>query len=126
MAPETPTLRWRDNIITSVRGPQGDWWEARGDVLESGELDCISVRSVSLGHDGDAWALTHIPTGFRIASLPDQSSAREIAEQIVAAAPPETWATDQPVVAAELLRDVLTPILAGRRCFFQGRWRGGR
>jgi hypothetical protein len=122
---ETTTLRWRDNIITSVRTPDG-WVEVRGDVLESGGHDCVSVRQVFLAHDGAAWCITHLGTGSRIVCMPDAVSARLVAEEIVATAPEAVWATDSGVMAVELLRDVLTPILAGRRCFFMGRWRSGR
>jgi hypothetical protein len=119
------TLRWRDNIVTSVRIPDG-WVEVRGDVLEAGEHDCVSVRQVSLAHDGEAWCITHLGTGSRIVCMPDAVSARLVAEEIVATAPEALWGTASAPMAAELLRDVLTPILAGRRCFFKGKWRGGR
>ena len=112
------TLRWRDNIITSVRIPDG-WVEVRGDVLECGNDDCISVRRVVMNGE-NAWRLTHLPTGQSIVSLPDQRTARGVAEQIVAAAPQATWAAEEPAVAAAHLRDVLTPIHSGRRCHFMG------
>lgn len=119
----TADLRWRNNIITSIRRPDG-WVEVRGDVLESGQQDCISVRQVTID-EREAWALTHLGTGSRIVTMPDPLAARLVAEEIVAAAPAGVWESENSAWVAETLRDILTPILTGRRCFFAGRWRAG-
>lgn len=121
---ESIALRWRANVITSVMAADG-WVEVKGDVLECGEADCISVRRVVL-NGADVWRLSHLATGLSIVSMPDQLTAREVAEQIVRDAPPATWSAEEPAVAAAHLKDVITPILAGRRCHFMGRWRSGR